>query len=205
MNSWKKDISIAALLLPLVFSSFDVLAQKLYVGKTDDRSVYVEVSSIRHKADYEQVWVEYNDLKISRASTSSKVLMIFRCEEEEMAVVSFVEYSKPFGEGRVISSGNKDYPVYGPIVPGAVGDVILTFVCAYQKGESWAVGFVSSSMQTQDLNSGGLIEGSSSAAEAAAAAADAAISEAEAAADRVSAGSSAAVGDLKKVQKKRRP
>lgn len=126
-----------------------VLAQAVYIGSSDTNSVSLEVRTIRKKSGFIQAWVEYNDLNFTPKATSSKALMRFRCEEEDIAIASTVRYSKPNGMGEVISSVNHDFPSYSPAVPDSIGESILGFVCAYQAGEPWAIEAVQSAADAE--------------------------------------------------------
>jgi hypothetical protein len=153
-------------MLAVIFLSFASVpmswAQTVYIGSSDSHTVVLEVRTIKKKSGYIQVWAEYNDLNITSKSTSLKALMRIRCDEEEMATASTVRYSKSHGMGDVISSANQDYPSYSPVVPDSIGESILSFVCAYEASEPWALEAVKKAIDA------------AAAAESAASAADAA-------------------------------
>lgn len=157
----RKTLILAAICLSILPEM--AFAQAVYIGSSDTSSVSLEVRTVRKKSGFIQAWVEYNDLNFTPKATSSKALMRFRCEEEDIAIASTVRYSKSNGTGEVVSSVNHDFPSYSPAVPDSIGESILRFVCAYHAGEAWTAEVVQSAIDAE------------AAAKSAAAAADAAM------------------------------
>ena len=152
----------------VIFSLFIFLspanAQRVVVSNSDEATYEISVDTIRQKIDYAQAWVESNEIDVGQKSKSKKSLIRFKCEAEEYAIASYVEYSRPYWQGDVISSNNSSYPEFSPVVPGSVAESFHRFVCGYLDKDPRALALVEEAIAGE------------MAAESAAAAADAAMS-----------------------------
>jgi hypothetical protein len=111
------------------------------VEESDDGEVtYVNVETIKDLGGgIKQAWriLSYPKPRVLRSGakySSDKIRERFNCIEESITTLSFVTYSKTYGTGDVVLSGDfKPHEVeWRAVVPDSVGETLFKFVCDYK-------------------------------------------------------------------------
>lgn len=117
-----------------------VPAQERWVAVSGDVEVVysVELSSIKPRGQYVRAWIH---AEFSRARDDGFVgygqLKLYNCADEESALTQITGYRAPM-RGRPNATETFE-PTFTVSPPGSSGAQVLEFICAYSKGETWAV------------------------------------------------------------------
>ena len=115
-------------------------AQQQWVGVSGDEQVFysVELSSVKPRDPYLRAWVhvEWSHVQ-SDGFIGYGMLNLINCADEEWAFIQLVGYREPMF-GRPVAPETIEEEFSMP-PPGSSGGRVIEFVCAYAKGEKWAL------------------------------------------------------------------
>lgn len=100
------------------------------IDETPGAESYVDLTSVRVKDGYTQIWAMRNNVnRKTKAKTSAKALYEFDCEKRMINSVYYVVYMGHNGAGDL--SGDQGYlqPNWQPVIPHTFGDSLYGFAC----------------------------------------------------------------------------
>jgi len=122
--------------IALALFSSQASAEWELVTYDDEAITFLDPTTIRKQDNYTLAWTmtDYHDVKIDsngKKFNSVKFLFVFKCQEMQIGMKSYVTYSDGLGKGDIVANANGQiYEVdFKDVVPASTGEATLKAVC----------------------------------------------------------------------------